>query len=301
MKYSPVLLFVYNRLIHTQQTIEALKKNKLARDSELFIFSDAPKTEQDNQTVKEVRKYIKQITGFKRIKIIKRDKNYGLSKNIISGVTDIINKYNRVIVIEDDLIASHFFLKYMNDALELYKDEKRVMQISGYMFPVELKNEKYDAIFLPLTTCWGWGMWKRAWDFFDPDMKGFHLLNKNKSLRSKFNLYGAYDYFNLLKLQRIGKVDSWAIRCYLSVFLENGLVLFPKKSLIYNNGFDGSGVHCQHMIYDQKEIITFSVNRYPLKIKESSNKYIIFKSIRGRSRKIKKIKAKLYEFFKKII
>jgi len=301
MDLSPIALFVYKRLEHTQHTIEALKKNKLANNSTLYIFADASKKEQDKKVANQVRKYIEKISGFKKIEIIKREKNYGLSKNIISGVNNIINIYNKIIVLEDDLITSPYFLSYINEALELYKDENKVMQISGHMFQVEIKNEKYDAMFLPFITSWGWGSWKRAWNIFDPTMKGFRLLKENKTLRKKFNLYGAYDYFNLLKLQQQGKIDSWAIRWYLSVFLKNGLTLFPKKTLIYNTGFDGSGVHCQTKSFDQQELNIFPVKKYPKEIIESSNKYIVFKSIKERSGILKRIKGKLNEIIKKII
>src|SRR3989339_698479 len=137
---SPIVLFVYNRLEHTRKTIEALQKNELAKDSELFLYSDGPKNEENIKKVNEVRKYINSIDGFKKVKIVEREINFGLARSIIAGVTDIVNKYGKIIVLEDDIVTSPYFLTFMNDALCLYENEEKVMHISGYFFPVENKN-----------------------------------------------------------------------------------------------------------------------------------------------------------------
>lgn len=240
---APIALFVYKRPRHTQQTLESLAANEGASESELFIFCDGPKRPEDEKAVEEVRRLVKSRQWCGKINIIERDKNLGLANSIISGVTELCDKYGRVIVLEDDLLTSRYFLEYMNAALERYENEERVMQISGYMFPVEIKAET-DAIFLPFTTSWGWATWKRAWVVFDKDMSSFEILSKDKALRKAFDLDGSYPYFKMLESQRAGKIDSWAIRWYLSVFLKGGLTLYPAKTLINNIGFDGSGTHC---------------------------------------------------------
>ncbi len=130
---APIILFTYNRPWHTRQTIEALQKNLYADKSRLIILSDGPKTEIDVPKVQKVREYIKTVKGFRSIEIIEREKNWGLANNIIDGVTRIINEYGKIIVLEDDIVTSPYFLKFMNEALEFYKDEERVMHISGYM------------------------------------------------------------------------------------------------------------------------------------------------------------------------
>lgn len=242
MDLAPITLFVYNRPWHTQQTVEALQKNELAEGSELFVFSDGPKSEADKKDVQAVREYIKTITGFKGVTIIERERNLGLAQSIISGVTEIVNKYGRVIVVEDDLLASRYFLDYMNTALNRFESDERVMQISGYMFPIELKVNT-DSVFLPFTTSWGWATWKRAWVHFDRDMKAYETLRRDSELIHRFNLDNAYPYFKMLKAQSDGKIDSWAIRWYLSVFILHGLTLFPVRSLIQNIGFDNTGTH----------------------------------------------------------
>lgn len=239
---TPIALFVYNRPMHTRQTVEALKKNELSISSDLYIFSDAAKSEIQVEAVREVRYYIRKIDGFNSVTIVERESNFGLASSIIDGVTSVVNKYGRIIVIEDDLITSPYFLEYMNRALEKFSNDEQVMQISGYMFPGETKTVE-DSFFLPITTSWGWGTWQRAWKHFDPDARGYEELKKYRSRRQAFDLDGSYPYFKMLELQLHGKVDSWAIRWWLSVFLRNGLVLYPRHSLVDNIGFDGSGTH----------------------------------------------------------
>jgi Glycosyl transferase family 2 len=242
MTFAPIALFVYNRPAHTRQTVEALKKNALAKDSDLIIFSDAAKSESQAETVREVRQYIHQIDGFKSVTVVERDKNWGLANSIIDGVTSVVNERGRIIVLEDDLVVTPHFLDFMNRALDKYEAEQQVIQVSGYMFPVKLKI-KEDALFLPLTTSWGWATWKRAWQLFDPDAKGYAQVKADLALRKRFNLDGSYDYFSMLEDQLAGRVDSWAIRWYLVTFLLEGLTLYPRQSLILNAGFDGSGTH----------------------------------------------------------
>lgn len=248
--YAPIALFVYNRPWHTQQTVEALKNNELAAESDLYIFSDAAKKPDAVAAVNEVRDYIKSITGFKSVSIIERDKNWGLANSIIDGVTRLCNELGRVIVLEDDLVTSPYFLEYMNTALERYQNDEKVMQISGHMFPIEVSVET-DAVFLPMTTSWGWATWQRAWQYFDPIASGYEALKRDSKLRHRFNLDGAYNYYGMLGRQLQGKIDSWAIRWHLSVFIRGGITLFPVKTMVENIGFDGSGTHgaAKHLIY----------------------------------------------------
>ncbi|MCK5460337.1 glycosyltransferase [Candidatus Parcubacteria bacterium] len=252
MTLSPIILFTYNRPEHTKRTVKALQKNKLSKKSELYIFSDAPKDQCAQKSVQNVRNYIKSISNFKNITIIEREKNLGLAKSIISGVSEIINKHNKAIVLEDDLITSPFFLKYMNDALSLYVNDEQVMHISGYFFP---NNKKLpDTFFYNQTSCWGWATWKRAWQCFEPSAKKLYEEIKKKNLMKKFNLDGCNEYFeNQLILNINGKLKTWAIKWQASVFLKNGLCLHSNRSLVQNIGFDGSGINCsQNNEYDTK-------------------------------------------------
>ena len=239
---APIVLFTYNRPSHTRRTVEALRRNALADASDLIVYSDAPASADQVDGVRETREYIRGIGGFRSVTVVERTANLGLARSIIDGVTTIVNKYGRIIVLEDDLITSPRFLEYMNSALEKYAHEERVMQISGYMFPVELQTIQ-EAFFLPLTTSWGWATWQRAWQMFDQDAKGYALVKADLALRKRFNLDGAYDYFSMLEDQLAGRVDSWAVRWQLATFLKDGLTLYPRHSLVTNAGFDGSGTH----------------------------------------------------------
>lgn len=253
MSYAPIALFVYNRPAHTRQTVEALLANAESAQTALYIFSDAPRNVAAKLAVSEVRSYIRGIAGFKAVTIIERENNLGLAQSIIDGTTRLCEECGRVIVVEDDLVTSPHFLSYMNDALTRYKDEDRVMQVAGYMFPVNLELED-DALFLPFTSTWGWATWKRAWQYFDADGSGYQRLVEDRNLRHAFNLRGNYDYFRMLESQLRGKTNSWGIRWYLSIFLRDGLTLYPKKTLVRNFGFDGSGVNCVASSIEEKDI-----------------------------------------------
>lgn len=246
---APVALFVYNRPWHTRQTIEALRKNEQAAHSTLYIFSDGPKTASDEEKVQDVRNYIRRTDGFKSLSIIEREKNFGLADSIIAGVTEVLNAHGKIIVLEDDLISSPYFLSYMNHALGKYEDTEKVMHIAGYIFPIDPTGLK-ETFFYRVSSCWGWGTWKRAWRHFEYDIN--KLIPKfDSKLKRLFNIDGEHNFWQQMKSQRKGKINSWAIRWYASVFLNNGLCLHPSISLINNIGLDGSGMHCgKEDIYD---------------------------------------------------
>lgn len=241
MEFAPITIFAYNRPTHLRQTIDALKKNLLADQSDLFIYADGSKSLNDLNSVNDVRTYIKTIAGFKSVTIIERDRNYGLSVSIIEGVSEIINRYGKVIVLEDDLVTSPYYLKFINEALNMYENDEDVISVQGYVYP--LRNNPPDYFFIKGADCQGWATWKRGWDLFEKD--GNKLLNsiKEQGLIKEFNFNNSYPYFNMLKAQTIGKVNSWAIRWYASAFLNNKLTLYPGKTLIYNTGFGSGGTN----------------------------------------------------------
>lgn len=242
MNLAPIVLFVYNRPVHTRRTVEALLDNELAAESNLIIFSDAAKNEEAVIRVEEVREYIKNIKGFKEVQVVKREENLGLASSVIQGVTEIVNKYGKLIVLEDDLITSSNFLTYMNNCLDLYNLEEDVISIHGYVYPVNFRIPE-KTFFLKGADCWGWATWKRGWDLFEID--GHKLLNqlKTKDLSKEFNFNDSYPYIQMLENQINGKNDSWAIRWYASAFLNNKYTLYPAKSLVKNIGLDLSGTH----------------------------------------------------------
>lgn len=248
MKLAPIVLFVYNRPEHTKKTLNALKKNILAKESKLFIFSDSAKSEKDVEKVNEVRKIIKNITGFKSVNIFNSKKNNGLANSIIIGVSKIIKKYGKVIVLEDDLITSKYFLKYMNKALDTYENNLNIIGISGYVYPI---NNLPDLFFIKGADCWGWATWARGWNIFESDGKKLLKNLEKKELISNFNFNNSYKYSKMLKDQIDGKNNSWAVRWYASAFLKNKLTLYPGKSFVFNIGIDSTGTHGgKNNIYD---------------------------------------------------
>jgi hypothetical protein len=242
MSFAPIVLFVYARLSHTRLTVDALLKNPGAELSDLIIFSDAARTTEKQANVDEVRAYLKTITGFRSITIKHRPYNFGLAKSIIDGVTKAVNKYGRIIVLEDDMVTSPHFLTYMNEALDKYAYDDRVASIHGYVYPV--KQLLPEAFFLRGADCWGWATWQRGWKLFNPN--GQHLLDelKQKKLIGAFNFNGAYPFSSMLEGQINGSNDSWAVRWHASAFLAEKLTLYPGRSLVNNIGNDSSGVHC---------------------------------------------------------
>lgn len=240
--YAPILLFVYNRPEHVRRNIQALLKNELAAESELFIYSDAAKDETSQAAVKEVRAFIRSIQGFKKITITERAENWGLARSIIDGVTTQINRYGRVIVLEDDLVVAPHFLQFMNDALETYRDEERVGHIQACDFTHDPSLP--DTFLIKWTGSWGWGTWDRAWKHFNADGKALLTELESRKLTYTFDFNGKYGYTCMLRRQIEGKNNSWAIRWNASLFLKGILSLNVGKSLVQNEGFDGSGTNC---------------------------------------------------------
>jgi hypothetical protein len=239
---APVALFVYNRPGHTRQTVEALLANAGANQTPLYVFSDASRNEAARMAVGEVRSYIRSIAGFKTVTIIERETNFGLARSIIDGVTRLCEEYGRLIVMEDDLVTSPYFLKFMNEGLDLYERDERVISVHGYVYPV--METLPETFFLRGADCWGWATWKRGWDLFKPDGQSLlQELNAHK-LTHRFDFDGAHPYVRMLKNQIKGKNNSWAIRWHASAFLKNKLTLYPGRSLVFNIGTDNSGAHC---------------------------------------------------------
>jgi hypothetical protein len=267
---APIALFVYKRPWHTRQAVDALKQNDLAAGSDLFIFSDGPRDDLDRAAVAEVREYIRTISGFKKVIRVEREMNLGLARSIISGVTQLTNEYGRVIVLEDDLVTSRYFLKFMNESLERYKETPRVMHISGYMYPVKDAGLLPESFFYRETHSWGWGTWKRAWDAFEPDARKLVRSIKARGLEREFDIRSPRFFSIMLKYQISGHVDSWMIRWYASVFLQNGLSLYSARSLVNNIGNDGSGTHTGTTRQFDGVVADSPVRLFPEAIEESN-------------------------------
>lgn len=241
MALAPIALFVYNRPDHTKMVVDALVQNELAGQSALIIFSDAAKGEADTSGVAAVREYARTITGFKSVNLISRERNYGLAESIIQGVAQVLEDHESIIVIEDDLVTAPYFLRYMNDGLQQYATEQKVISIHGYVYPVE--GVLPETFFIRGADCWGWATWRRGWALFEAD--GAKLLEglRTSHRTREFDFDGTYPYTQMLKGQVLGYNNSWAIRWYASAFLANKITLYPGISLVTNIGFDNSGTH----------------------------------------------------------
>ena len=242
MTCAPILLFVYNRPEHTRRCIESLTRNALAADSTLYIYADGPKDTTQQTAVDEVRSYLRTISGFKTVNLIERKENWGLARNIIDGVTTQVNRYGKVIVLEDDLVVAPYFLQFMNDALETYKDEPKVGHIQACDFTQDPSLP--ETFLIKWTGSWGWATWERAWKHFNPDGKALLEELEQRKLTYTFDFNGKYGFTRMLRRQIEGKNNSWAIRWNASLFLKDILSLNVGRSLVQNEGFDGSGTNC---------------------------------------------------------
>ncbi|WP_148630530.1 glycosyltransferase [Bacillus sp. E214] len=240
---APILLFVYNRPESTLKTIEALKRNKLAKESSLFIFSDGPKNSEQNINVSKVREIINNIQGFKNVEVFISDKNCGLANSVINGVSKIILQYGKVIVLEDDLITSTSFLEYMNKSLQFYQSDINIWSISGYSPKIEFPQYyKSDIYLIPRGCSWGWATWIDRWNSIDWNIEDYQQFKKNKVKRKQFNRAGN-DMAKMLEDQIKGTIDSWAIRWCYNQFIQNTYTVYPRYSLIKNIGLEGESTH----------------------------------------------------------
>lgn len=243
-RLAPIVLFVYNRPEHTLKTLKALQRNPLARDSVLYVFADgAHPNASPEQLAKiaEVRRIVRAQKWCRETCLSESNMNQGLADSIVAGVTRIVEKHGRVIVLEDDISLSPAALDYFNAALSLYEWEDRVMQISGFMVPNSWRARQTG--FLRMTTSWGWATWKRAWQHYNGDA-GFLRRSVEAKNSKAFDMDGASFHFDELCRNERGELKTWAVKWYASVYLANGLCLYPKTSLVKNTGFDGSGVNC---------------------------------------------------------
>jgi hypothetical protein len=252
-KYAPIIIFAFNRPDHTFKLLQSLILCKNFKEFKIFIFLDGSKVG-DNKNKKKVLEVKNILLNFKNtinnnnIKIFCSKKNVGLYKNLTTGITKVFKKYSKAIVLEDDLIVNKNFIHFMNKSLIKYKNNKKILQISGYSYPINYK--KKEAYFLNLTSCWGWATWRDRWIEFMKFSRNKALIKKDyiniyfdKNKKNEFNIFNSYNYLKMLKKQIAGNFNSWGILFYLFSFKNKSLNLFPPFSFIENKGFDGSGMH----------------------------------------------------------
>lgn len=247
MNTAPIVLFVYKRAEHTRKCLEALNHNEGIENTDLIIYSDGPREEKDDISVKEVREYIKmfaQVSSFRHVEIVESPVNKGLARSIISGVSNVMNQYGKAIVVEDDLVTSTDFWRFMDGALQYYENYPQIGSVSGCTYPIKyLEDYKKDIYVIRKGECWGWATWKERWDEVDWDVCDFTEYKKNRKLRKQFNsLECGLDH--MLISQMTGKIDSWAVRWCYHLFKRKLLTVYPAVSRTYNIGMDGTGEHC---------------------------------------------------------
>jgi hypothetical protein len=239
---APVCLFTYNRLNETVRTVEALKNNRLAPETDLWVFSDGPKSEDSKALVANVRAYLSKISGFKTVELIESKENMGLAKSIISGVSFVMSKYGSVIVLEDDLLTSTNFLDFMNQALVYYKDDPEVISISGYTLDLPSLPGSLDYYFGYRASSWGWGTWEDRWDTIDWEVKDYNQFINDSKRKALFKRGGS-DLVGMLRNQMEGRIDSWAIRFCYTQFNQGLKTVYPTVSKVNSIGFSGDATH----------------------------------------------------------
>ncbi len=304
---APIVLFVYNRPHHTNKTIEALRKNLLAGESTLYIFADGPK-KNDPETlakISKVNEIIQAVSGFREVIITKRKNNIGLAANIEDGVTSVVNQHGKVIVLEDDIVTSPGFLTYMNNALDLYEHMDKVMHISGYMYPH--KHELPETFFFDVPLCWGWGTWKRAWQHYNTDSISLWKQCVEKDTWNKYEKFGG-SYLRLQLAHNItGRLRTWFVKWHSSVYLKDGITLYPNTSLVDNIGFDNSGVHNgEHAEFNHERLAgKINVSQTELKVNEKAAEIIrdFYKPFTSYIEKsfAKKIKNRIRDLYRRVI
>ena len=278
--FSPIALFVFNRPTHTKKVLDKLALNKEAKNSELFVFCDGLKRNASDAlkiAVQETRSLIDAENRFKKITIYRHDENIGLAKSIIFGVTKVLSIYDKIIVLEDDIVPEKGFLKYMNDALNLYHYVDEIGCIHAWNYSFKKNYIKESTFLLRGADCWGWGTWKRSWDLFESDGNKLRLEIEKKHLIYSFNRNGTHQFYDMLKDQIDGKNDSWAIRWHASLFLANKYCIWPKYPIVKNIGLDGSGTHCGEKDLIQLVKNKIKINKF-LILKESDDFYNSFKT-----------------------
>lgn len=245
-EYSPVVVFAYSRADKIEKCLECLEKCPEAAYTDLFIFCDGPKGEKDRSKVTAVQSFCKEYEGrsrFKKVDVRLSEVNRGLAESIISGVTEVVNEYGRVIVIEDDLAAFPTMLSFLNEGLNMYADEKKCGSVSAYTYPMKCLKDYEDTVFFTRKAeCWGWATWADRWDNASWKNTDFTKYLNNRKERLRFeSLEAGLD--RLMYLQHKGKIDSWAIRWVYYLYQKELLTAYPTRSRILNEGADGSGTH----------------------------------------------------------
>lgn len=243
---APAAVFVYRRADYTKKTLLALRKNFLAAQTDLYIFSDGAKGESDRQDVDDVRNFVRSFAArddFRSVHVNLASQNRGLAFSVISGAGELLRKFGRVIVLEDDLVTGRDFLTFMNDGLDYYAENGKIWSISGYTPPLKSLNRwKRDIYFFYRASSWGWATWADRWEMTDWEMQDYDRFLKSPEKIARLRRGGS-DMPKMLQRQMEGEIDSWAIRWCYAQSMEDLWTVFPRISRVRNLGNDGSGTH----------------------------------------------------------
>ncbi len=296
--HNPVLLFCYNRKLLLKSAVERLSNNVGADKTDLFIFSDGPKKPSDISIILELRDFLKSIKGFKSITIEESKTNKGLAKSVIAGVSKVLETYDAVIVLEDDLLTSENFLLYMNQCLNLYENNDKVFSISGYSPPIKPKSGyNYDSYFFVRNSSHGWATWKNRWEKVDWQVSDFDSFIASKNKQAEFN-NGGSDLSRMLFRQMNGKINSWSIRFCYQQYKTGTYTVYPVVSKIQNLGFGPDATHTNnfnrfHTNLDDGSKTNFVLPRGVILDKTITVEFKKFYSLRSRG--FGKIKTYLYK------
>lgn len=244
MNWAPIVLFVHDRPDHLRRTLEALAVNEGAGESDLFVYSDGPKMPERAESVQEIRVYLRSVKGFKSVAVTERDRNLGLAKSVLAGVTEVLSHSPSVVVMEDDLLTSRNFLAFVNAALETYESRSDIFSVTGYNYPLQMPaTYREDAYLSYRSSSWGWGTWRDRWSRVDWSVSDFEEFLENSRAQELFRR-GGNDLQQMLEMQMAGELDSWSIRFDYAHYKHNAFCVHPVVSKVQNIGFDGSGSHC---------------------------------------------------------
>lgn len=244
---APIAVIAFNRPDLLKATLDSLAHNPLAENSDLFIFIDGARENRpgEKEKVQQVKTVAEAATGFNSVTVKASEQNKGLAKSIIGAASELINQFGKVIVVEDDLYLSPSFLTFMNTMLEAYRNDSRIMQVTGYSAKIRHPERFHCDYYLTRRAhSWSWGTWKDRWETVDWEVKDFDELAASKEKQKAFCEYGS-DLYGMLKGWKMGKNDSWFIRFCYSMYKQGCFTIAPIRSLVRNDGFGVEATNCK--------------------------------------------------------
>ncbi len=236
--------------------LASLKQNPLFEESEKYIFIDGPRNDKDAELIKEVEQIALTVTDNVKLS----PKNKGLGSSIIEGVSEVLGNHESVIVLEDDLNLMPGFLTYMNEALERFKNDERVLAVCGYSLKIKTPKGYDSTVYLgDRASSWGWGTWHDRWEKVDWGVSDWKEFSNDKKAISRFNQCGS-DMYGMLRDYMEGHNRSWAIRFCYHQFRNGMFSVHPVKSLVDNEGFGESATNCRQKYNRFKIELTYSIN-----------------------------------------